>query len=145
MILVDSSVWIDYFRGRATAECNLLDKLLGSEPLLTGDLILAEVLQGLRSEIDFRRALDLLETLEFLPLAGRQITIAAARNYRTLRSVGVTVRETIDGLIATFCIANRHTLLHSDRNYDGFERYLGLRVIRDSRPARYMCAGARPV
>jgi predicted nucleic acid-binding protein len=136
MILVDSSVWIDYFRGRATAECDLLDKLLGFEPLLTGDLILAEVLQGFRSEIDFRRALDLLATLEFLPLAGRQIAIVAARNYRTLRSMGITVRKTTDGLIATFCIANRYTLLHSDRDYDGFERYLGLQVIRNSRPAR---------
>jgi predicted nucleic acid-binding protein len=136
MILVDSSVWIDYFRGRASAECNLLDRLLGSERLLIGDLILAEVLQGFRSEIDFRRALDLLGTLEFLPLAGRQIAITAARNYRILRSEGITVRKTIDGLIATFCIANHHTLLHSDHDYDGFERYLGLRVIRKARPAR---------
>ena len=135
MILVDSSVWIDYFRGGATAECDLLDRLLGSERLLIGDLILAEVLQGFRSEIAFRRALDLLGTLQFLPLAGREIAIAAARNYRTLRSEGMTVRKTIDGLIATFCIANHHTLLHSDRDYDGFERYLGLRVIRDNRPA----------
>jgi predicted nucleic acid-binding protein len=136
MILVDSSVWIDYFRGRATAECNLLDRLLGSEQLLTGDLILAEVLQGFRSEIAFRRALDLLGTLEFLPLAGRHIAIAAARNYRTLRSIGITVRKTIEGLIATFCIIiNHHTLLHSDRDYDGFERHLGLRVIRNGRPA----------
>ena len=94
------------------------------------------MLQGFRSEIDFRRALDLLGTLEFLPLAGRQIAIAAARNYRALRSVGITVRKTIDGLIATFCIANHHTLLHSDRDYDGFERYLGLRVIRNARRAR---------
>ena len=130
MILVDSSVWIDYFRGAATAECDLLDRLLGSERLLTGDLILVEVLQGFRSEVAFRRALDLLGTLEFLPLAGREIAIAAARNYRTLRSKGMTVRKTIDGLIATFCIANHHTLLHSDRDYDCFERHLGLRVMR---------------
>ena len=99
MILVDSSVWIDYFRGATTAECDLLDRLLGSERLLTGDLILVEVLQGFRSEVAFRRALDLLGTLEFLPLAGREIAIAAARNYRTLRSKGMTVRKTIDGLI----------------------------------------------
>jgi predicted nucleic acid-binding protein len=134
MILVDSSVWIDYFRWRATSECNLLHQLLGSEPLLTGDLILAEVLQGFRSEIDFRHALDLLGMLEFSPLAGRQIAIGAARNYRTLRNAGITVRKTIDGLIATFCIANHHTLLHSDRDYDGFERHLGLRVIRNGGP-----------
>src|SRR5215472_1095139 len=134
MILVDSSVWIDYFRGVVTAECDLLDRLLGSERLLTGDLILAEVLQGFRTEIDFARALDLLGTLEFSPLAGRQIAIGAARNYRTLRNEGVTVRKTIDGLIATFCIANHHTLLHSDHDYDGFERHLGLRVIRNGSP-----------
>jgi len=131
MILVDSSVWIDYFRGAATAECDLLDRLLGYERLLIGDLILVEVLQGFRSEIAFRRAQGLLGTLEFLPLAGREIAIAAARNYRTLRSKGMTVRKTIDGLIATFCITNHHTLLHSDRDYDGFERYLGLRVMRN--------------
>jgi predicted nucleic acid-binding protein len=106
------------------------------ERLLTGDLILAEVLQGFRSEIDFRRALDLLGALEFLPLAGRHIAIAAARNYRALWNEGITVRTTIDGLIATFCIANHHTLLHSDRDYDAFEHYLGLRVIRNARPAR---------
>jgi predicted nucleic acid-binding protein len=128
MILVDSSVWIDYFRGRATTASDLLDQLLGTERLLTGDLILAEVLQGFRSEIDFRRALSLLGQLEFSPLAGREIAIAAARNYRILRNKGVTVRKTIDGLIATFCITHGHTLLHSDRDYDGFERHLGLRV-----------------
>ena len=130
MILVDSSVWIDYFRGAATAECDLLDRLLGSERLLTGDLILVEELQGFPSEITFRRALDLHGTLEFLPLAGREIAVAAARNYRTLRSKGMTVRKTIDGLIATFCIVNHHTLLHSDRDYDCFERHLDLRVMR---------------
>ena len=130
MILVDSSVWVDYFSGRATRESNLLDESLVTDRLLTGDLILAEVLQGFRRESDFRSALDLLTRLEFVRLGGRKIAVAAARNYRTLRIRGVTVRRTIDGLIATCCIVNRHTLLHSDRDFDGFERYLGLQVLR---------------
>jgi predicted nucleic acid-binding protein len=130
VILVDSSVWIDYFSECATAQSEILDRLLGTEQLLTGDLILVEVLQGFRAEADFRRALDLLGGLEFLPLAGREIAIRAARNYRTLRRKGITVRKTIDGLIATFCITNGHLLLHSDRDYDGFERYLGLQVVK---------------
>ena len=130
MILVDSSVWVDYFSGRATRESNLLDELLVTDRLLTGDLILAEVLQGFRRESDFRSALDLLTRLEFVRLGERKIAVAAGRNYRTLRIRGVTVRKTIDGLIATCCIVNRHTLLHSDRDFDGFERYLGLQVLR---------------
>ena len=130
MILVDSSVWIDYFSGRATSESDLLDRLLSTERLLTGDLILAEVLRGFRSDADFRRGRGLLSALEFLPLAGREIAIGAARNYRTLRGMGITVRKTIDGLIATFCIRHGHILLHSDRDFDGFERHLGLRVLK---------------
>lgn len=129
MILVDSSVWIDYFSGRQTPESELLDRLLETDRLLTGDLILAEVLQGFPRESDFRSALDLLTRLEVASLAGREIAVAAARNYRTLRAKGVTVRKTIDGLIATFCISNRHSLLHSDRDFDGFERHLGLQVV----------------
>ena len=130
MILVDSSVWVDYFSGRATRESNLLDQLLATDRLLTGDLILAEVLQGFRRASAFHSALDLLTRLEVISLAGREIAIAAARNYRTLRARGVTVRKTIDGLIATFCIVNHHMLLHSDRDYDGFEKHLGLQVLR---------------
>ncbi len=130
MILVDTSVWIDYFNGSATAETDLLDRLLGSERLLTGDLILTEVLQGFRSESDYSQALRLLGTLEFRPMVGREIAILAAKNYRTLRARGVTVRKTIDVLIATFCIRRSHVLLHSDRDFDGFERHLGLGVLR---------------
>jgi len=130
VILVDSSVWIDYFNGRATPEADLLDRLLGAERLLIGDLIFAEVLQGFRSESDFSRVLRLLGTLEFSPMVGREIAILAAQNYRRLRARGVTVRKTIDALIATFCIARSHVLLHSDRDFDAFERHLGLGVLR---------------
>lgn len=130
MILVDTSVWIDYFNGRASPETDLLDLLLRTERLLTGDLILAEVLQGFRRDADFERARELLSTLEFSPMAGREIAIAAAQNYRKLRSEGITVRKTMDAIIATFCIQRRHTLLHSDRDFDGFEQHLGLDVIK---------------
>jgi len=130
VILVDSSVWIDYFNGRATAETGLLSRLLGAEDLLIGDLILVEVLQGFRSDLGFHRALRHLDALEFRPIAGREIAISAARNYRTLRARGVTVRKTIDAIIATFCITEGHELLHCDRDFDPFERHLGLRVLR---------------
>jgi predicted nucleic acid-binding protein len=130
VILVDSSVWIDYFNGRGTPETDLLDRLLTTERLLIGDLILAEVLQGFPSDSDFHRARRLIEALEFRPMVGREVALAAARNYRALRVRGVTVRKTMDALIATFCIKRGHVLLHSDRDFDGFERYLGLRVLR---------------
>ena len=130
MILVDSSVWVDYFNGRPTAQTDLLDSLLATERLLVGDLILAEVLQGFRSDADFRRARQHFQAFEFCELAGREIAIRAAQNYRILRAKGVTVRVTIDAIIATFCIANGHHLLHSDRDFDPFESHLGLRVVK---------------
>ena len=130
MILVDTSVWIDYFNGRATRETELLERLLGAERLLIGDLILTEVLQGFRSDTDFKRALNYLEALEVRPMVGLEVAVAAANNYRSLRALGVTVRKTIDVLIATFCIIENHLLLHCDRDFDPFERYLALRVVR---------------
>ncbi|MFZ1890205.1 MAG: PIN domain nuclease [Candidatus Binataceae bacterium] len=130
MIVVDSSVWINYFIGRATAETDLLNRLLGTEELLIGDLILIEILQGFRSDLDFQRALGQLDTLECRPIAGREIAILAARNHRKLRALGVTVRTTINTLIATFCIIEGHELLHCDRDFDPLERHLGLRVVR---------------
>jgi len=129
MILVDSSVWIDYFNGRDSRETDLLDSLLGSEPLLTGDLILTEVLQGFRRDRDFRRARAALERLVFAPMVGHAIAVGSAANYRSLRRKGLTVRKTIDVLIATFCIENSHTLLHSDRDFDAMVDGLGLEVV----------------
>lgn len=127
MILVDSSVWIDYFRGAATRESERLDLLLGSEPLAIGDLILTEVLQGFRSERDFNRARHLLTALDVVTLAGQDIAIQAARNFRKLRSKGITIRKTIDTVIATRCIESRYRLLYSDRDFDPFVQHLGLR------------------
>ena len=128
MILVDSSVWIDYFRGKSTAESDCLDSLIGSEPLLIGDLIMVEVLQGFASKRDFNQARRLLSTMRVIDLAGAQIAIRAAQNFRALRLLGVTVRKTIDTIIATRCIEDDIRLLYSDRDFDPFVRHLGLRT-----------------
>lgn len=129
MILVDSSVWIDYFRGASTAQTDRLDALLGTEPVATGDSMLAEVLQGFSSDRDFERARSLLASLDIVHIGGADIAIQAARNFRVLRSLGITVRKTIDTLIATRCIESRLVLLHSDRDFDAFVEHLGLRVM----------------
>ena len=127
MILVDSSVWIDFFRGVTTPQVEALDSLLGVEPLAVGDLILAEVLQGFRRETDFNQARKLLLTLEQVDIGGQETAIQAARNFRTLRERGVTIRKTIDTLIATKCIESDMALLFSDRDFDPFVEHLGLR------------------
>ena len=129
MIVVDSSVWVDYFNGTATHETALLHSILGVEPIVIGDLILAEVLQGFRDDRSFHRARTALDTLIFEPMVGREIALASARNYRTLRAKGVTVHKTIDMLIATFCMENGHRLLHSDRDFDPIEGHLNLQTI----------------
>lgn len=128
MILVDSSVWIDFFRGVRTREADHLDALLGVEPLITGDLILTEVLQGFRADADFKKAQILLESFDVVPLAGPDICTQAAQNFRTLRRKGVSIRKTIDTIIATCCIQHGYTLLHNDRDFDAFAEHLGLRV-----------------
>jgi predicted nucleic acid-binding protein len=126
VILVDSSVWIDYFRGATTPQAEKLDALLGTEPVAIGDLILTEVLQGFVSDRDFNQASKLLDSLDIIDLGGRDIAIQAARNFRLLRGLGVTVRKTIDTIIATRCIESRLTLLYSDRDFDPFVTHLGL-------------------
>ena len=127
MILVDSSVWIDFFRGTSTPQTERLDSLLGIEPLAMGDLILTEVLQGFNSERDFNQARKLLTTLDMRHIGGADIAVQAARNFRTLRQRGVTIRKTIDTLIATRCIESDLALLYSDRDFDPFVEHLGLR------------------
>ena len=126
MIVVDSSVWIDYFRGAPTPQSDKLDALLGAEPLAVGDLMLAEVLQGFDRERDFEKALELLQSLTLVEIGGEQVAIQAARNFRALRAEGVTIRKTIDTLIATRCIVDGHALLYSDRDFDPFVSRLGL-------------------
>jgi predicted nucleic acid-binding protein len=127
VILVDSSVWVDYFRGVETAEADKLDTFLGVEQIVTGDLILTEVLQGFISEREFNQGRKLLASLPMIPLVGEEIAVQAARNFRKLRTLGITIRKTIDTLIATSCIEKELTLLYSDRDFDPFVEHLGLR------------------
>ena len=129
MILLDSSVWVDYLKGTITAQTARLDGLLGNEPLAIGDLILTEVLQGFHDERDFNHARRLLTALTVVELGGQDIAIQAAKNFRTLRKKGVTVRKTIDTVIATRCIESGYELLHNDRDFDPFAKHLGLRVV----------------
>ncbi len=126
MIVVDSSVWIDYFRGRATPQVETLDALLGVEPVATGDLMLTEVQQGFAGDRDFNQARKLLTSLVIVDLAGPSVAIKAAENFRALRRLGISVRKTIDTVIATHCIENRLPLLYSDRDFDPFVEHLGL-------------------
>jgi predicted nucleic acid-binding protein len=129
LILVDSSVWIDYFRGVLTAQTETLDRLLGRQLLAIGDLILIEVLQGFDNEEGFNQAKRLLTSLAIVELGGLEIAVQAARNLRALRQLGFTVRKTIDTVIATRCIESGYDLLHNDRDFDPFVAYLGLRVV----------------
>ena len=130
MILVDSSVWIDFFRNNSTAQADWLDANLGVHRFLVGDLILAEVLRGFKEDRGFNHAKQLLGKLQQVTLGGETLAIAAAQNFRKLRGVGVTVRGTVDAVIATRCIEGGYALLHSDRDFDGFEKHLGLRVVK---------------
>jgi predicted nucleic acid-binding protein len=130
MIVVDASVWVDYFNGISVPEADALETILDEERVVVGDLTLTEVLSGFRSDRDFRKAGELLDTCEYRPMVGREVALQAARNYRVLRRRGVTVRKTIDVLIGTFCIMNELPLLHRDRDFDPIEMHLGLRVWR---------------
>jgi len=129
VILVDSSVWIDFFRNKPTRQAEWLDRNLGVEGLVVGDLILAEVLQGFTDDQGFNEARRLLGQLEQVIVGGTDLAVEAARNYRRLRAAGVTVRGTVDVLIATRCLADGLRLLHSDRDFAALEQHLGLRVV----------------
>lgn len=139
MVLVDTSVWVDFFNGVESIEVDTLDALLGSGRIVIGDLILAEILQGFARDADYRRAGKLLADVPYADLVGREVALAAADNYRRLRNRGITVRKTIDVIIGTFCILNDHELLHCDRDFDPMEEALGLRICRSARSA-----GSRP-
>jgi predicted nucleic acid-binding protein len=126
MVIVDSSVWIDYFNGRDIPEVAKLDRLLETELLGVGDLILAEVLQGFRQDKDYQTAKRLLTSLTVFEMLGAEMAIKSADNFRDLRKKGITVRKTIDVMIATFCIENGHELLFSDKDFTPFVEHLGL-------------------
>jgi len=129
VILVDSSVWIDYFKGRDTAQTGLLESLLDSQELAIGDLNFIEVLQGCRVEREFNEVRRLLGRLEIVVLGGEDVIFQAARNYLKLRQLGATVRGTLDVVLATRCIVSGHRLLHCDRDFDPFETHLGLKCV----------------
>ena len=130
MIVADTSAWIDYVRGIDAPHTNLLDYELDHSRIVTGDLIIAEFLQGFRHEEDYQKAKQIMESLEYHDFVGKDMALRAAQNYRKLRKSGTTVRKTIDVIIATFCIENDFDLLHNDRDFDPMERLLGLRVRR---------------
>ncbi len=132
MILVDSSVWIDYFNRHKTWQTNLLDNLLSDVPIIIGDLILAEILQGFRSDNDFESAKSYLSDLPFRQMGGYQVAVQSAQNYRILRKQGVTVRKTIDVIIGTYCIMEGLLLLHDDRDFDPMAHYLSLKILSPS-------------
>ncbi|HJX54191.1 MAG TPA: PIN domain nuclease [Polyangia bacterium] len=129
MIIVDTTVWIDYFRGRRTAQTRWLDQALGVTHVGLCDLILCEILQGMQSDADAAGVLAQMSSFDLLDTGGVDLAVESARNYRRLRARGHTVRKTIDCLIATLCLREGHELLHNDRDFDPFEAMLGLRVI----------------
>jgi len=129
VVIVDSTVWIDFLAARVSHETLLVKKEFAGRGIVLTDLILCEVLQGLRDDASFERVRLLLTMLPVLDTGGAGLAVAAARNYRRLRARGITVRKTVDCLIATFCIEHGHALLHRDRDFDPFETHLGLRVI----------------
>jgi len=129
VILVDSSVWIDFFRNIDTPQAAWLDQHLGDELFLVGDLILAEVLRGFKEDRGFAQARRMLGRLEQVSLCGEDVAVEAARNYRRLRARSMTVRGTTDMIIATHCLMDGYRLLHSDRDLLPFEEHLGLRVV----------------
>ena len=129
MIVVDSSVWVDYFNGQETPQTTKLDTLLGLEPLAIGDLILTEVLQGFRADTDFAQAKDLLLSLTVFEMLGVENAIRSAEQYRALRKRGITIRKTVDVIIATFCIIEGHALLFSDKDFIPFVEQFGLHEV----------------
>jgi predicted nucleic acid-binding protein len=129
MLLVDSSVWIDYFNGATTPQTDYLHAVLSQREILVGDIILAEVLQGFRSDADFEAAQRALGRFSQVRMLDLDLAVQSARHYRALRKLGITVRKTIDCFIATYAIAHGHELLHADGDFDPFETYRGLRVV----------------
>jgi len=129
MILVDSSVWIDYFNGKITPRTDWLDSVLGRETIVVGDIIFVEVLQGFKRKRDFERAKESLSSFPFMEMLGRELAVKSAENYRFLRKKGVTVRKTIDVIIGTFCIHNELALLHDDQDFVPIETHLKLKAV----------------
>lgn len=128
MIVADTTAWIDYFNGKDAPHTDALDYALVHNRVVTGDIIIAEFLQGFREEKQYKLAKELMDSLEYHDFVGREIAYKAVRNFRRLRKRGITVRKTIDMIIGTFCIENKYALIHNDRDFDPLEKYLGLVV-----------------
>lgn len=129
MTIVDTTVWIDYLGGTANPHTDWLDRELNQQRLGLTDLILCEILQGIRGDATFKRVRRDLSKFEVFETGGEALAVASAQNYRALRSHGHTIRKTIDCLIATYCLSEGHSLLHRDHDFDPFEKHLGLRVL----------------
>jgi hypothetical protein len=129
MIIVDTTVWIDYLRGTANPHTDWLDRELNQQRLGLTDLILCEILQGVREDSTFARVQRDMCRFEVFATGGVELAVASAQNFRSLRTRGCTIRKTIDCLIATFCLSAGHSLLHRDHDFDPFEKHLGLRVL----------------
>jgi len=129
MTLVDTSVWTDYFNGSSSRETEILHEMLSTEHILIGDLILLELLQGFRTDKEFKQAQALLDTLEKRSLLDSHSAIAYADMYRTLRKKGITIRKTADTIIAGYCILNELLLLQSDRDFHPFKKHFGLKLV----------------
>ncbi len=130
MIVADTSVWIDYLKGITAPHTDILDQELLRNRIITGDIIIAEFLQGFKDEKDYNKAKEIMNALEYYNFVGKEIAFKSAHNFRRLRKIGITVRKTIDVIIATFCIENDFPLIHNDKDFDPMEQYLGLKVIR---------------
>ena len=131
MIIADTSAWIDYFKGIDAEHTNILDIELSRNRVGTGDLIIAEFLQGFRNDRDYQDAKSLMDSLEYFNLVGRDVALSASQNFLLLKREGITVRKTIDVLVATFCIINDFELIHNDKDFEPFEKKLGLRIRKD--------------
>ena len=132
MVLVDSSVWINYFNGNTTWQTEILDQMLLQIPLFTGDLILTEVLQGFRKDNEYNKAKEIMSILSCKQMGGYELAIKSAENYRKLRKKGITVRKTIDVIIGTFCINENIPLLHDDKDFEPMVEHLSLKSISRS-------------
>jgi len=128
MILVDTSVWIEYFNGRRNNQTDKLDEFLSTEHVIMGDIILCEILQGFRRDSDFNKAKKVLDYLQCYSISNKKLAIKSVENFRSLRKKGITVRKTTDVLIGTFCIENNIPLLHNDKDFSSLEM-LGLQVV----------------
>ena len=126
MIMVDSSVWIDYFNGVENKQTDTLDGVLGIRPVAVGDLILTEVLQGFSTDKDFQTAKSLFDDLVIFDLLGKEMAIKSAKNYRTLRKKGITIRKPVDAIIASFCVERKLPLLFTDKDFKPFVKHFGL-------------------